>query len=82
MNEVDYSRIKKALRWYKDNIGGQYIPVIESGNSLRMKFSKLEAAMQREQINNKPPQIIEDGQRWLLQPDGLYKNNKGEVLTV
>lgn len=50
LNEVEGvapARIKKALKWYRKNIGGQYIPVIESGSSLRSKFAKLEAAMER-----------------------------------
>lgn len=41
------ARIEKALDWYAQNIGGQYIPVIESGSSLRSKFTKLEDAMKR-----------------------------------
>lgn len=41
------ARIEKALDWYAENIGGQYIPVIESGASLRSKFIKLEEAMKR-----------------------------------
>ena len=47
VNKIDPKRIKKALRWYKNNVGGQYIPVIESGMSLRSKFLKLEAARVR-----------------------------------
>ena len=47
-NKVDIIRIKKALRWYKQHIGERYIPVIESGSSLKDKFSKLEDAMKRE----------------------------------
>lgn len=50
-NGVEKSRIETALDWYADNIGGTYIPVIESGNSLKDKFIKLENAMERE---NKP----------------------------
>ena len=55
MNNIPPTRIKKALRWYKNNIGGEYIPVIESGHSLRMKFLNLEAAKEREEneINKK-----------------------------
>lgn len=53
MNSVPYERIKVALRWYKKNIGGEYIPVIESGYSLRMKFMKLESAMDREEMSSK-----------------------------
>ena len=44
---VPPQRIDQALDWYADNIGGQYIPVIESGGSLRNKFIKLEEAMKR-----------------------------------
>lgn len=50
-NNIPFIRIKKALRWYKSNIGGKFIPVIESGYSLRMKFLKLEAARDREENN-------------------------------
>jgi len=59
-NEVSISRIRKTLQWYQNNIGGEYVPVIESGNSLRMKFMKLEAAMERSKLpptNNKPTNV-------------------------
>ncbi len=48
INGVPYLRIKKALRWYKNNIGKKYIPIILSGESLRNKFIKLEAAISRQ----------------------------------
>ena len=44
---VSIQRVKTALDWYEENIGGQYVPVIESGFSLRSKFIKLEDAMRR-----------------------------------
>ena len=44
---VDTVRLEKALDWYSYNIGGPYIPVIESGSALRNKFTKLEDAMKR-----------------------------------
>lgn len=47
-NCIEYDRIMKALEWYAQNIGLQYTPVIESGNALRKKFERLEAAIQRE----------------------------------
>ena len=47
--KISYERIEKALQWYRKNIGGQYIPVVESGKSLKEKFHKLEAAMVRNQ---------------------------------
>jgi len=44
---VSIQRVQAALDWYEENIGGQYVPVIESGSSLRSKFIKLEDAMRR-----------------------------------
>jgi hypothetical protein len=45
--KVEYDRVNRALSWYMKNVGGEYVPVIESGKSLRDKFVKLEAAMER-----------------------------------
>ena len=45
---VERFRVTKALNWYEDNIGAAYVPVIESGGSLRQKFIKLENAMIRD----------------------------------
>jgi predicted transcriptional regulator len=44
---VSIQRVETALDWYEENIGGEYIPVIESGSSLRSKFINLEDAMRR-----------------------------------
>ena len=44
---VSRGRMKAAMIWYRHNIGGQYVPVIESGASFRSKFLKLESAMER-----------------------------------
>ncbi len=49
---VNPERIEKALDWYQENIGGEWIPVIECGATLRSKFIRLEDAMER---NNKSP---------------------------
>jgi len=46
---VSPERITKALDWYADNIGGDYIPVAHSGLAFRKKFSKIEAAMSRKE---------------------------------
>lgn len=45
---VEIERIKKALKWYKNHYNDEYVPVIESGSSLRGKFLKLEAAIERD----------------------------------
>lgn len=47
-HQVSEKRITKALDWYADHIGEKYVPVIESGRSLREKFIKLEAAIERD----------------------------------
>jgi len=46
--KVSYERVSDALRWYRKNVGGEYVPVIESGSSLRTKFIKLENAIARD----------------------------------
>jgi len=45
--KVNPARVKRALDWYAENVGGEFIPVIESGASLRDKFTRLEAAIER-----------------------------------
>jgi hypothetical protein len=47
-DDVQIERVNTALDWYEDNIGGDYVPVIESGKSLREKFIKLENAIERD----------------------------------
>ena len=44
-------KVNDCLDWYSKNIGGEYIPVIQSAKSLREKFVKLEDAMCR--VNKK-----------------------------
>lgn len=44
---VQPDRISAALDWYENHYGDDYVPVIESGKSLRDKFLKLEAAIER-----------------------------------
>ena len=45
--------MRAALKFYQENIGDEYIPVIESGKSFRSKFLKLENAIQRENPRKK-----------------------------
>jgi hypothetical protein len=44
---VQPDRISAALDWYENHFEDDYVPVIESGKSLREKFLKLEAAIER-----------------------------------
>ena len=84
-NKVSIKRIKQVLKWYKQNIGGQYIPVIESGQSLRHKFTKLEDAIERSENSydedEKPNTFIEYGERWTKDKDGTYRNSEGTIFT-
>jgi len=81
-NKVSYQRVQQMLEWYRKNIGGQYIPVIESGQSLRNKFLKLEAAMERQKrfTPSEPDSIIAHGRRWYRNEDGKYRTKTGELL--
>ena len=47
-SKINPLRVQRALKWYADHVGGQYIPVIECGQTLREKFLKLEQAIERE----------------------------------
>ena len=47
LDKIDKDRIKQVLSWYASNIGGEYVPVVYSGQALRKKFLNLEAAMER-----------------------------------
>jgi hypothetical protein len=77
-NDVAVERIEKALNWYEKNIGGEYIPVIESGKSFRDKFSKLESAMKRKPCKNYQPEpsIVENGITFNLNRKWLYVNKE------
>lgn len=79
-NGVSKERIEKALSWYEKNIGGEYIPVIESGSSLRNKFINVEAAMGRTP-SPKSKQYIDDyGDRYYLDAKtGNYYNREGKL---
>ena len=70
-NKIEYSRIKTVLAFYEKHIGEQYIPVIESGNSLKEKFIKLENAIDREKFpksKGKPPFLKRDGIKYRYDP--------------
>lgn len=47
IDKIPKERIINALDWYSKNIGGEYIPVIQSGSSFREKYTKLENAMKK-----------------------------------
>lgn len=44
---VSYERIEKAIKWYEIHHADEYVPVIESGKTLREKFIRLESAIER-----------------------------------
>ena len=46
---VDLKRIERVLVWYRDNIGGEFVPVAYSGYTFCQKFDRIEAAIKRDQ---------------------------------
>lgn len=56
VEHVPRERVSDALDWYRENVGREYVPVIESGKSFRSKFVKLEDAMKRDKkrVNHSP----------------------------
>jgi hypothetical protein len=72
-NQVSYERIRTALRWYKDHCRDEYCPVIESGSSLREKFLKLEAAMEREQNPRQPKEQPHPNTIGYREPNKKYR---------
>lgn len=44
---VTTNKLSRVLDWYADHIGGEYIPVVKSGSSLREKWPNLLAAIER-----------------------------------
>ena len=83
IDSVNVKRIKVGLKWYEINIGLQFVPVIESGKSLREKFIKLEDAIKRGQEpkkDNHPMKRAPDGiGYWWDEKSGGYYNKAGEV---
>lgn len=82
--EIAPKRIKTVLDWYSKNIGLPYVPVVESGMSLKDKFVRLEDAMERGNSNwgkgSKPLEKVEYGETWYLSSDGEYHNDQGRRL--
>ena len=75
-NKISIPRIKKALKWYYENIGAPYVPEIESGASLRDKFLKLENAMSRDTNNlNKTQKENYDPGTWHIDHTNPFKKN-------
>jgi hypothetical protein len=88
-SQINPGRIKRALTWYSQNIGGEFVPVIESGSSLRFKFISLEAAIERDNPikplpkENKPELsdsdraelLREQSRRILSEQNAMYSNN-------
>ena len=44
---VSVERIEKTVKWYEQHHADEYVPVIESGKTLREKFIRLESAIAR-----------------------------------
>lgn len=74
-NKVPLIRVRRALRWYSKHIGQPYVPVIESGVSLREKFIKLEGAMERDNGNQQKERFTVKGYKSIsLSPEQILQS--------
>ena len=73
-NEVSTLRIRKALHWYDKHIGEAYVPVIESGTSLREKFIKLETAIARDNKSSKSHKQPGVSPEKIINSNSVYKH--------
>lgn len=65
IDKVSFDDVIKNLDWYSEHIGEKYVPVIESGSSLREKYIKLENAIKREENTEKDEGQEESFNDWL-----------------
>lgn len=65
IDKVSFDDVIKNLDWYSEHIGEKYVPVIESGSSLREKYIKLENAIKREENTEKDEEQEESFNDWL-----------------
>lgn len=54
---ISKGRIKAALKWYENNIEGEYTPFCASAKSFRAKFSSIERAMARAESSPSPQKL-------------------------
>jgi hypothetical protein len=48
-HEAKIARVNRALDWYEQNIGGKFVPDIQSGAAFRQKFTNIENAIERQE---------------------------------
>lgn len=68
-NQTDLTSIQSALDWLADNIKDPYTPKIRSAKSLFQKFSKLQAAIERERATPERDKTI------IISPQAAYIAN-------
>lgn len=55
--------VEKALEWYGNHLGEEWVPHAYSGSSLRVKFDQIHQAMQRIAEEAPPEEISEEAKR-------------------
>lgn len=76
---VTTNKLDRVLDWYADHIGGEFVPEVESASSLRKKWLKLLAAIERSKNkpSKKPGGSMND---YASANHGQYKNIKTTVI--
>jgi len=80
VNKVSKTRIKEAIKWYKEHVGEEFVPVIECAITFRKKFTRLEDAMKRQNRKDFPDSDDEDDADYIEpefseQEDQDFKNH-------
>lgn len=57
---VNIQRVQRVMLWYDKNAFGEFVPVAESGKTFREKFTRLEAAMDRQQKDHVDRSAIDE----------------------
>lgn len=75
-DKISKDRVHRALIWYRRHYSDDYVPVIESGQTLRDKFLRLEAAIDRGE-NKKKEAVVPNRKTGYKSEEALkYKEAK------
>lgn len=88
-NDITSQRIKAALDSYEEYIDHPYMVVIESGQSLREKFIRLEAAIERaknpykhQPVNTSGSRRFREPEKYNDQPDAIFDGDTGKFIEM
>lgn len=78
-------RIDDVLKWYAENIGGEYIPLVACAKSFRTKFEKLEAGLKRHRRDRPdivPSEVAERIAKTHIKSNGWPKGSREQLPAI